>query len=236
MKQWVAASCVVHAGLLAAYLVWNFTSPEHLPAPPPDPATIEIVLGTGSRETGPAAPEAPVLPPPAPAEPEQVEPPVEPVMAPEAVPEPTPQPEAIPAAPPPPIVAETPPPQPLPPEAPAPDTPPPSVNLAEGVAGPAAKLMDPGRIVLPAQADTHNLAPIYPVDSTRRREQGQVVLRLHIDADGLVGTVDIIESSGFPRLDEAAQTQLKIWKFKPARREGVAVADTLEIGINFRLN
>ena len=237
MRRWLGLSVAVHALLLAAYIMsfYRWPSPS---LPPPDPATIEIVLGDGARESGPAAspetppPVPPTAEPPAAPEPEAAliappAPPAEPVLPP-TVPLPPPPPT-------PPAVAETQP-EPAPPQPPAPDAPPPNVNVADGVAGPAAKLLDPGRIVRPAQADRSNLAPVYPVDSARRHEQGQVVLRLHIDADGRVGLVDIIESSGFPRLDEAAQTQLKIWKFKPAEREGTAVADTLEIGINFRLN
>lgn len=62
--------------------------------------------------------------------------------------------------------------------------------------------------------------PAYPPLSRRLGEEGKVVLRVELDAEGKVGAVDVAASSGFPRLDEAARAAVKTWRCNPARRDG----------------
>ena len=66
--------------------------------------------------------------------------------------------------------------------------------------------------------------PEYPRSSLRRREEGTVLVVLEIGADGRVLAARLEESSGFPRLDEAALRGLRAWRFRPATKGGVAVA------------
>ena len=47
---------------------------------------------------------------------------------------------------------------------------------------------------------------------------------------------EVADSSGSPRLDQAALAQIGGWRFHPAARpHGVPVADTIEMAIAFRL-
>ena len=58
--------------------------------------------------------------------------------------------------------------------------------------------------------------PRWPTDSITQREQGTVVLNFRIDEDGSVGDTKVVKSSGYPRLDKAAQKGLSLCKFKPS--------------------
>jgi protein TonB len=207
----IGVSVVLHALLFAPYLIGLVRVPEAYVPAPTEPPTIEVQIGTNATETA-SEPDVP----PSPGTPAETPPQDAP---------PPPSPEAEPVSPPPP-------PPPAPPSPPAPRTPP-AVHLQ---AGGAAVIDDPAHFVRPAQADSGNLAPIYPADSARRHEEGLVVLSVHIDETGLVTQVNVVKSSGFPRLDEAARTQLSIWRFTPAMHGDAAAPDVIEIGINFRLN
>ena len=95
---------------------------------------------------------------------------------------------------------------------------------------------DPSRIVRPAEADKGNLPPLYPPEAERRAQQGTVTLRVHFGPDGLTRRVDVIQSSGYPLLDDAARTALLAWRFRPGRRADGSATDTLDIAIDFRLH
>jgi periplasmic protein TonB len=70
---------------------------------------------------------------------------------------------------------------------------------------------------------TH-IIPDYPALARRLGEQGNVRLRLTISATGDVIGADIVQSSGFPDLDQtAAAWVMGHWKYKPASRGGIAV-------------
>jgi TonB family protein len=55
--------------------------------------------------------------------------------------------------------------------------------------------------------------PDYPRLSSRLKEQGAVVLRLTLDEEGRVRGVELVESSGYSRLDEAAMSAAPKWRF-----------------------
>lgn len=75
----------------------------------------------------------------------------------------------------------------------------------------------------------------YPRASIRARESGRTVVQICISATGAVESVDIAQSSGFRRLDEAALDMALDYGFAPAMREGHPVAVCLPYGIDFRL-
>jgi protein TonB len=77
--------------------------------------------------------------------------------------------------------------------------------------------------------------PGYPRLSRRAGEEGSVLCRLHVSARGKVTAVDVVESSGFERLDEAARTTLLGWSFEPRKQDGASVASTLLHRVTFRL-
>jgi protein TonB len=48
-------------------------------------------------------------------------------------------------------------------------------------------------------------APVYPSESSRRRERGTVLLRVLVDAQGRPARIQLERSSAFSRLDGAAR-------------------------------
>jgi protein TonB len=81
-----------------------------------------------------------------------------------------------------------------------------------------------------------NQPPEYPLESRRRGEQGTVVIRLRIDADGKVVAADVASSSGHTRLDRAALSALTRWIYRPAERGGIRVAGQVDQQVVFRLD
>lgn len=123
------------------------------------------------------------------------------------------------------------PPAPLPPIA-APVAPAPPAPAAPPPAPPA-----PPRVELPSSdADyLQNPRPPYPPMSKKLNEQGGVIMRVLIGADGLPQKAEIRKSSGFTRLDESAAATVMKWRFVPGKRAGVAEAMWFNVPINFVL-
>lgn len=87
-----------------------------------------------------------------------------------------------------------------------------------------------------AQPDyLQNPSPIYPEISRRLKEEGTVWLKTSIDIQGRAIQVNVFKSSGFERLDRAAISSVKHWRFKPAQLAGLAVESIVEIPIIFQL-
>src|SRR2546427_9542642 len=63
--------------------------------------------------------------------------------------------------------------------------------------------------------------------------QGKVVLKILVRSDGSVGQVNLVESSGYPALDEAAVRAAALWRFTPATRDGQPVEAWAVIPIRF---
>ena len=80
-----------------------------------------------------------------------------------------------------------------------------------------------------------NPAPVYPAQSRRIREEGQVILRVFVEADGRASQVEIKTSSRSPRLDQAAQDAVSRWKFFPAQRGAEAIGAWVLVPIVFNL-
>ncbi len=78
--------------------------------------------------------------------------------------------------------------------------------------------------------------PEYPAGAASVGEAGRVRLELHVDSDGRVDAVRVLRSSGFARLDEAAELGVRSWRFRPARRAGSAIAWRLEHTLVFRVD
>jgi periplasmic protein TonB len=78
--------------------------------------------------------------------------------------------------------------------------------------------------------------PDYPPQSKRLGEEGTTVLRMWILEDGKVGKAEVLQSSGFPRLDEAAVKQaLRAWKFMPGTENGKPVAMQLDLKVKWQI-
>jgi protein TonB len=80
-----------------------------------------------------------------------------------------------------------------------------------------------------------NPKPPYPPLSRKLNEEGKVVLRVKVDAEGHAVDVQLQAGSGFDRLDNAALSTVRRWKFVPARLGSEAVAATVLVPIVFSL-
>lgn len=80
-----------------------------------------------------------------------------------------------------------------------------------------------------------NPPPRYPSISQRLKEQGEVLLRVKVDAKGEPLEIRLQQSSGFSRLDKAAQKAVNQWRFVPAKREGKAVMAWVVVPIEFSI-
>ena len=77
--------------------------------------------------------------------------------------------------------------------------------------------------------------PQYPMASRRMEEEGTVTLRFLVQADGQVSQSEVLNSSGFKRLDEAARAALSRCRFSPALTQGQATASWATIRYTWRL-
>ena len=63
--------------------------------------------------------------------------------------------------------------------------------------------------------------------------RGRLKVRLLVRADGTVGRVDIVMSSGDVVLDQSARDGLLRWRFIPASRGGVPIEAYLSLWVTF---
>ena len=85
-------------------------------------------------------------------------------------------------------------------------------------------------------AVTKRVEPIYPPASRRENEEGTVRLRVLVDERGMPQDVKILKSSGHSRLDEAAVTAVKRWRFRAATQEAQSVKAWTQVAVTFRLD
>jgi len=170
----------------------------------------------------------------------------------EALKPPEPQPVALPTPPPPPPQAKPTPKQPRPVLAMTPEQQPATANTPV-VAAPVAVAPDPAprppvaaapvaAAPAPIVAARYNAAylnnpePKYPPMSRRLGEEGKVLLRVRVTADGQAAAVELEKSSNFERLDEAAKQAVTRWRFVPAKRGDEAIEASVIVPIVFRLD
>lgn len=219
-----ALKLAVVLGLHVAALAWLAEmSPTLAPVPPVVPMNVRIIDVPPPAQ--PPRVEAP-KPLPKPAEPlaQPKRPVVRPAPAPKAPPVLAARPDSTPTT--------TPfavPPQP----APTPRQEAPATQVTAPVA-PA-----PSLVATPARFDAdylQNPAPAYPPVSKRLHEEGTVHLLVRVSANGSAERVQVKQSSGSLRLDEAAVKTVQQWRFIPARMGNEAVAASVVVPIVFRLD
>lgn len=122
----------------------------------------------------------------------------------------------------------------VPPKAPPPRPPPAPMEFGS-IGGPSFTFQQGARdsVRISSKPDQGNLVPIYPPEAARRHEAGTVWLALHIAPDGFVNQVDIVQSSGYPLLDQAAVSRLRTWHFTPATQGGMPISSIYKIAITF---
>lgn len=80
-----------------------------------------------------------------------------------------------------------------------------------------------------------NPSPSYPALSRRLNEEGKVLLRVLVTADGRAERVEIARSSGFERLDRSALEAVARWRFVPARQGATTVSAHVLVPVLFVL-
>lgn len=211
----------VLAGVAALHLVALFGLSAWARQTPPlaTPQVLSMTLVAQSDEAPAAAPR------PAPPRP-RAEPPR---PMPKATPAPTPRPPVT-AAPSPRAVSRPEPAREAPtaaPAAPASPTPAPVADAAPRAAAPSKPQYNAGYL--------NNPKPAYPALSRDLGEEGTVRLLVEVSARGEATAVSVAASSGYPRLDRAAQGAVRQWRFVPAKRGDEAVADSVIVPIHFSL-
>ncbi|HQT39439.1 MAG TPA: energy transducer TonB [Acidocella sp.] len=212
-------------------------------APPPPEPTLQLVMDKSPYVgSGPSVLKPAQLPVPKPAP--------SPTPKPQPTPPPVVPPAPPPPAPPPPPPSHTAPPMPVPPPpAPPPPHPATPAHVAAHTAAPAAPAAahigdnQPvghgeayGRIIVATTDENLNRKPPYPEAAREHGEQGQVLLSIHVAANGRVVQVDITRSSGYAILDQAAQDTALDWVFNPAMLNGKPVASVVLFPILFQLD
>jgi len=77
--------------------------------------------------------------------------------------------------------------------------------------------------------------PEYPAAAFRAGEEGTVMVRADIDANGNPTNVEVAKRSGSRDLDRAARDAVRKWRFEPAMKNGKAVAATVQVPVEFKL-
>lgn len=219
-----AAVVLVHAGLLA----WLWSAQPPLSHPMGE----QLILASVVAEL-PAPPALPPQPRPQPPTPRPALPPTvqpaprPPSASPVATPAPA-HPVPSPAA-----TSNTAPAVPA-----AAPTPAAVAAAAPATAGTPRPVTTSAAVVLPSSdADyLNNPPPAYPRMSRRMGEQGTVLLRVFISAEGRAEQAEIRSSSGYTRLDEAALETVRRWRYVPGKRAGVAEAMWFNVPIRFVLD
>lgn len=206
------AALLLHATLIAAMVTG--LSASRKPDVPPRPVTIELVQ---------MQPPAPLPVAPAAQVPEKKRP--EPKPRVERKSAPTPAPREITAPQPPDVTFDA---RPSPSGATA-------VPATPAVPAPAAPAPPAKTSVSVATYAASNRKPPYPRLSRVNDEQGTVVLRVLVKADGTAGNVEIRTSSGYPLLDESARTTVQTWRFNPATADGKPIAEWYQLAVPFTL-
>lgn len=194
----IGASVAVVAGLMATIISMNvvsFQKQQHQ----------RIVVANLESPPPPPPPQQEVKPVPV------VPPPASPIVAP-------PPPIVLTNNPPP--IATSPVPVPAPAVVAVASAPVTSTTAAPAAPAPAPRVENAGDLSSKMISAT---PPRYPLDSRRKHEQGTVVLAVMLGLDGTVSDISISKSSGFDRLDNAALSAVRRWRWSPTRRDGAPV-------------
>lgn len=244
----LALSLAFHGAALAGAL-WLFQGDGPLADRPQQTAmvVIETVAPPAVATSAEAAPPKPIIepapagtraePPPPPIRPARLDPPPPPKPL-------TPDPTLATAPPEAPFAVAPPPRRPAPPaRTGTPDTAPPDAATAEAPPDAAAAEAPPAQQALAQDTapvygapGLANPRPRYPWIARQKGEQGRVVLRVTVDAEGRAVAVAVARSSGHGRLDRAAVETIGTWRFEPARAGGRAVAGSVDVPVSFRLS
>jgi len=77
--------------------------------------------------------------------------------------------------------------------------------------------------------------PVYPAGARRDGEQGTGMFKVLVDEKGRPLDVQVLKSTGFPRLDGAALEAIRKWVFSPAMQNGQGVQSWTRVQVAFQL-
>lgn len=97
----------------------------------------------------------------------------------------------------------------------------------------AEPVIDPPKF---GAAYLNNPAPAYPPMARRLGEQGRVLLKVLVGENGNAENVQIENSSGHGKLDQAAIEAVRQWTFIPAKRSNQPISAYVLVPIKFSLN
>jgi periplasmic protein TonB len=80
-----------------------------------------------------------------------------------------------------------------------------------------------------------NQPPLYPRIARERGWEGVVILKVHVDTNGLPSRVIIEQSSGHEVLDRSAVNAVEKWQFVPAKLGSIPFAAWVKVPIRFYL-
>lgn len=80
-----------------------------------------------------------------------------------------------------------------------------------------------------------NPPPVYPEMARAQEQDGEVLVRVEVTAEGSAAAVSLESSSGYRLLDESALRAVKNWKFMPGRIGGQAVRSVVTVPVRFNL-
>jgi protein TonB len=78
--------------------------------------------------------------------------------------------------------------------------------------------------------------PKYPAQAARQHQEGKVLLKVLVGADGTPQEVTVQKSSGSRLLDQAAIEAVKNWKFNPGSKGGRPAPGYALVPIDFHLS
>jgi len=95
-------------------------------------------------------------------------------------------------------------------------------------------------LVVPTRADTEapvavrTVAPDFPPEMRRQGINGLVVVSFLVDQQGAVQETKVVKSSN-AAFTQPAIDAIKKWKFKPAQKDGSAVAVRVSVPVRFTI-
>lgn len=221
--SWLSIVLVILAHAVIIYALVTQYTPENIEVPPAKPMMVSLIA--------PPAPEPEIVP--------IIEPP-KPVIQPKPVVKKKVIEQIKPAEQPPERLVEAVAEQPIIEEEPvAAIIPVAPVEVAEAVkAPPKPEPMMEDKIEPPQFGVSYlkNPAPAYPALSRRMGEEGRVLIKVLVAADGSASAVQLENSSGSDRLDKAALNAVKRWQFIPAKKNNQPLSAYVLVPIKFSLD
>ncbi len=239
-KHWKAEGAAYALALLAHLAAWHLYRAMPVPPPPEEPPIIEAVLMVAqpAPAAAVAAPPQPQLqpPPPLPKPIPKVEKPVPKKLEPpkpkpeiKPIPKPKPKPQKTEADTKPAPVQEA---------SPAPEPPAPAPVAAE-----TPRAVPKAAAPAPVENAEYHSSSVsgfprnnYPSAARAMRLEGVVRMKIHILANGEIGEVIVVSSSGHAILDEAAVSMAKEAHATPARRGDKPIDEWRTLPYRFHLD